>query len=503
MKILNPKQLKFVDEQTVITQHISSWDLMERASLVFVEQLLVDFPSLLSKPIMIVCGKGNNGGDGLAIARMLMRRGGQIKIFLLKSERYSPDNVINQEKLGLANIHFFLLRDPLNFPDDAVIIDCLFGYGLETALSADWQNIIGQMNGGKRLRISVDMPSGLSCETPIAKGSPIIHADVVYTFQVPKLNLMLPEYAPYVAKFSVLDIGLDDASLQEQVCQMEYVTQEMLIPLLPRRKKFSHKGTYGHALVIGGSYGKLGAVLLAAKAALRTGCGLISAGVPNCGHSILQTAFPEAMLFTDVSDRALRVFDFPTNLSAIGIGIGMGTEEQTVQGFARYLQALPENVKLVLDADALNILAMHQNLLAYLPANTICSPHPKELSRLIGCWEDDYEKLSKMKVFAATYQVYLIVKGANTILMCPDGALYFNSTGNPGMATGGSGDVLTGILTSLRAQGYQAKEAAMIGVYLHGLAGDLASIQLGEASLIASDIIENLPTAFKQLLGES
>ncbi|MVZ64495.1 NAD(P)H-hydrate dehydratase [Sphingobacterium sp. DK4209] len=503
MKILNPKQLKLVDEETVITQHISSWDLMERASSVFVEQLLVDFPKLLSSPVFVVCGKGNNGGDGLAIARILKARAGQIEVFLLKSERYSQDNVINQEKLGLANIHFFTLSDQIDFANDAVIIDCLFGYGLETALSAEWQNIIGQINGGDCLRISVDMPSGLSCETHIAKGSPIIHADIVYTFQVPKLNLLLPEYAPYVEKFSVLDIGLDNEIIQEQESSNEYVKEDLLMPLMPKRKKFSHKGTYGHALVIGGSYGKLGAVLLAAKAALRSGCGLISAGIPNCGHNVLQTAFPEAMLFTDDSDRELRKFDFPTNLSAIGIGVGMGTEEQTFQGFSSYLQSLPKNAKLVLDADALNILALHQNLLTYLPADTICSPHPKELSRLIGAWESDYEKLSKAKAFAAKHQIYLIVKGANSVLLCPDGALFFNSTGNPGMATGGSGDVLTGILTSLRAQGYHAKEAAILGMYIHGLAGDLASAKIGEASLIASDIIQYLPAAFNQLVGRS
>ncbi len=500
MKILNPSQLKQVDEQTIANQAINSWDLMQRASATVVASLLDDFPELLEKPVYILCGKGNNGGDGLAIAGLLKALGATVEVYLIDAERYSADNAENQEKLGHERIRMFNLEDILAFERDAIILDCLFGFGLNTALSSEWRGIIDQINAARAVRISVDMPSGLSCETHITVDSPIIRADRVYTFQVPKLNLLLPEYGEFAKSFSILDIGLDTEAMEGQETNMHYLTAKSVKSLVPIRSKFSHKGTFGHALLIGGSYGKMGAMLLASKAALRTGCGLVSVGIPNCGTSIVQTAFPEAMVFADAAELSLRDFNFPTDLTAIGMGVGMGTDELTVRGFAIYLQSLPENAKLILDADALNILAQQVSLLQALPAETILSPHPKELSRLIGTWDNDYEKLSKAKIFASEHQVFLIIKGANSVLVCPDESLYFNSTGNPGMATGGSGDVLTGILTSLRAQGMSAKDTAILGMYLHGLAGDIASRETGEASLIASDIINNLANAFQDLM---
>lgn len=500
MKILNPSQLKHVDEQTIANQAISSWDLMQRASATVVAALLEDHPDVLEKQVYILCGKGNNGGDGLAIAGLLKALGAAVEVYLVDAEQYSPDNVKNQEKLGDNSIHKFNLEDRIHFEDDSMILDCLFGYGLNTALSSRWRSIIDQINTASAVRISVDMPSGLSCETHIAEDSPIIKADKVYTFEVPKLNLMLPEYGEFVKSFRILDIGLDVDAMDEQETNMHYLTADSVKSLVPVRSKFSHKGTFGHALLIGGSYGKMGAVLLASKAALRTGCGLVSVGIPHCGTTIVQTAFPEAMVFADTAELTLRDFNFPTDLTAIGMGVGMGTDEQTIRGFAIYLQSLSEDARLVLDADALNILAQQESLLQALPAETILSPHPKELSRLIGAWDNDYEKVSKAKVFAAEHQVYLIIKGANSVLVCPDGNLYFNSTGNSGMATGGTGDVLTGILTSLRAQGLSARAAAVLGIYLHGLAGDFAVKDTGEASLIASDIIDHLAKAFQELL---
>ena len=500
MKILNPSQLKYVDEQTIAKQAISSWDLMQRASATVVAALLEDYPDVLEKQVYILCGKGNNGGDGLAIAGLLKALGAAVEVYLVDAEQYSPDNVKNQEKLGDESIRKFNLEDRIHFEGDSMILDCLFGYGLNTALSSDWRSIIDQINTASAVRISVDMPSGLSCETHIAVDSPIVKADKVYTFQVPKLNLLLPEYGKFSKSFRILDIGLDADAMDEQETNMHYLPADSVRSLVPVRSKFSHKGTFGHALLIGGSYGKMGAVLLASKAALRTGCGLVSVGIPHCGTNIIQTAFPEAMVFADTAELTLRDFNFPTDLTAIGMGVGMGTDELTIRGFAIYLQSLAEDVRLVLDADALNILAQQESLLQALPENTILSPHPKELSRLIGAWDNDYEKLSKAKFFATEHQVYLIIKGANSVSVCPNGNLYFNSTGNPGMATGGTGDVLTGILTSLRAQGLSAKDAAVLGIYLHGLAGDLAVKDKGEASLIASDIIDHLAKAFQHLL---
>ncbi|MFA7445549.1 MAG: NAD(P)H-hydrate dehydratase [Flavobacteriaceae bacterium] len=499
MKILSSSELKLVDEQTIVTEGIESVDLMERASMALYEQLKEDF-DIKNNLFCIVCGSGNNGGDGLALARIITQNGGQAKVYLHKSQKYSTDNLINQNRLDELNIpiHFFELDQNPDFPGESVVIDALFGYGLSRPLNTEWKNSIAQINQQSTV-VSVDLPSGLMADSFTEKNHPIVKATKTYTFQTPKLALLLPENALYSGETEVLDIGLDKKAIKQIQTSCFYTTLSDIQEKIIYPNRFSHKGTFGHSLIIGGSYGKMGAVVLSSKSALRTGCGLITTYVPKCGYQILQTAFPEAMTLTDKDSEYL--INFPkdiTSFSAIGIGIGMGTHPETQEGFIDFLKNCSlHKPKLVLDADALNILSQNKQALHFLPENTIITPHPKELERLIGSWENDFEKLEKAMNFSKEFKLILAIKGANTCVVLPNGELHFNATGNWGMATAGSGDVLTGIITSLLAQGYAPENATILGVFLHGLSADLQVKSIHKKSLIASDIINGIFQAWK------
>jgi len=494
MNILTSQQLKEADARTLTVQQISSWQLMERAATALFESLKADTDIYTSR-FVILCGPGNNGGDGLALARMIYTAGGHADVFLLKSATYTADNLANQEKLGELPVTLFDLHSRINFPEGCLIIDALFGYGLNRLLSPEWEFLIEQINTCGRRVFSVDMPSGLLADAPTAPDAPVIKAQMVYTFHSPKMALLLPENAARAEDFKVIPIGLDDSLTTREY----YLTAGHLKPILKRPSRFSHKGTFGHVCIAGGSYGKTGAVILASRAALKTGCGLVTAYVPRCGYVPLQTALPEAMVMTGPEENYLNIF--PEELhrfSAAGIGIGMGTAAATEAAFLQLLEtaSLPP---LVLDADALNILSRNPAYLSRLPENSILTPHPKELERLMGSWSNDFEKLETARQLSACYRVILVIKGAHSAIVFPDGRIAFNSTGNYGMAKGGSGDILTGMMASLLAQGYPPEHTAVTGVFLHGLAGDLARDLNGPAGMLASDIIHAIPGAWKQL----
>lgn len=494
MHILTSRQLKEADARTLDVQQISSWQLMERAATALFESLKADVDMYTTR-FVILCGPGNNGGDGLALARMIYASGGDVKVFLLKSSSYSADNLENQGRLGELPFTVFDPGSRLNFPNECLIIDALFGYGLNRLLDTDWAGLVEQINTSGSYVFSVDMPSGLLADAPTPLHAPVIKAQRVYTFHSPKKALLLPENAVRAEDFRVIPIGLEAGPAGKEY----YITPDEVKGRIKRPSRFSHKGTFGHALIAGGSYGKAGAVILASHAALKTGCGLVSAYAPRCAYIPLQTALPEAMVMTDPEEEYLSVF--PAELhrfSSMGVGTGMGTSRETERAFLRLLETgnLPP---LVLDADALNILSRNPAYLSKLPLKSILTPHPKELERLMGPWANDFEKLEAGQRLAGELGVILVIKGANTAILLPDGTLAFNSTGNYGMAKGGSGDVLTGVITSLLAQGYSPEDAAITGVYLHGLAGDLARDHTGPRGMIASDIIQALPAAWQQV----
>lgn len=502
MKVLSTEQIREADRLTIEKQQISSVDLMERAALKVFEWMQHHFKESTQK-IHIFCGVGNNGGDGLALARHLNVHGYTVAVYVVNfSENRSNDFMINLNRLKAEKLWPDFLNEThydVKLSSNDIIIDAIFGIGLSRPPAGWVGSLIEKINQSKAFILSIDMPSGLFMNNVPKFFNRIIRADHVLTFQCPKLPFFLPQTGCYVKQWEVLDIELDATHLTH--LKVDYVLTDIhkIHSLYRMRSQFSHKGTYGHALIIGGSYGKIGAVSLAAKACLHVGAGLVSCYIPKCGYLPIQTNLYEVMVLTDSNDDHLSDIIIPFKPKVIGIGIGMGVHTETKNAFERFLTK--NTAPLVIDADALNLLSQHVELLKKLPKHSVLTPHPKELERLIGSWKDDFEKLAMAKQFSSDYQCILVIKGAYTIILA-NGVGFINPTGNPGMATGGSGDVLTGVITGLIAQGYQPVEAAIFGVYLHGLSGDIAASKNGYEAVTASKLIDNLSSSFIKLFGK-
>lgn len=483
------------DQKTIELEPVSSTDLMERAAHKIFEAFCNDYQST-SWVKHIFCGTGNNGGDGLALARMLYHAGHQVKVYLMEG-KLSPDNQINLQRLQTeTDLEVILITRIAQLPEfkiTDVIIDAIFGTGLNKKPEGFAAELIRQINHSPGIKIAIDVPSGLFAE----QHSPevVFEADRVYTFQCPKLAFLLPENEKYVKRFRILDIKLNPEFIQEAPYKFYFLEKKDIQSLYRPRSKFSHKGSYGHILLIAGSKGKVGAAVLSSKAALRAGAGLLTVLAPQCAYEILQTAVPEAMCMCDESTDAWSSVPPLEGYDAVGIGPGIGTGEVTKDALFKTLAAVQTPV--VLDADALNCLASSPEHLKLIPRNSILTPHPGEFKRLVGSWANDFERLDKQIAFSQQHHVIVVLKGAHSSISLPDGSVFFNSTGNSGMATAGSGDVLTGILTGLLSQGYPPADAALLGVYLHGLAGNHCLDNESKESLIASDIIGQMGKAFK------
>lgn len=495
MKILNALQIKQADEFTIKNEPILSIDLMERAATRCVEWLKNKYDT--DKSFAIFCGVGNNGGDGLAIARLLIENKYFIKIFVVEfSKNYSPDFVINLEKLKKTNVELVILSEKdfqFKIAPDAIVIDAIFGSGLNKPIEGFVAKIIYQLNSHQV--VSIDIPSGLFGEDNQHNNiKNIITANYTLTFEQPKLAMMFPQNDVFCGECVVLPIGLHPDFIKTVETPYFFITKQDVKGLVLPRQKFSHKGIYGHALLIAGSYGKMGAAILSSKACNRSGVGLLTVHVPKEGVEILQTTVPEAMCSTSDEEKIIANIPLLDNYDAVGVGPGLGMEKQTQNALKLLIQQV--KVPMLLDADALNILSENKTWLAFLPSSSILTPHPKEFERLVGKWNNDEERLQLQIEFSAKNDVIVVLKGAHTSISTPSGNVYFNSSGNPGMATAGAGDVLTGIITSLLAQGYLPENAAILGVYLHGVAGDIALEHTGEEALIASDIISAIADAF-------
>jgi hydroxyethylthiazole kinase-like uncharacterized protein yjeF len=497
LKILTAQQTKDLDAYTIAHEPIASIDLMERACRAFVGWFTPQFDT--SKKIGIVCGTGNNGGDGLGIARLLHELGYIIKVWVVRgSVSETTDFKINLERLkGKVEIYAISsASDQGLFVNLHVLIDAVFGSGLSRPLEGIYEQVVNCINHADVIRIAVDVPTGLMSDKH-TEGSLAILAHYTVSFHLPKLAFLLPENNRHTGEWTVLNIGLNKQFIEKSDSSYYLLERKDISNLLKHRQKFSHKGTYGKALLISGSYGKMGAAVLASRAALRSGLGLLTTHVPQCGYTILQTAVPEAMASIDNNEKIFSELPALEDYDAIGFGPGIGLENATVKAFTAFLEQVKKPV--VIDADGLNMLAAHRGLLAIIPQHSVLTPHPKEFERLVGPWKNDFDRLEKLKHFADRTKTIIILKGANSAVAMPDGNVYFNSTGNPGMATGGSGDVLTGLLTGLLAQGYTPQEASILGVYIHGLAGDLAASTKSMNAMIASDIVESISDTFKSL----
>jgi ADP-dependent NAD(P)H-hydrate dehydratase / NAD(P)H-hydrate epimerase len=500
--IFSAEQIRAWDEFTIKNEPVSSLDLMERASNACVQWL--DENHYLPGSFAIFCGKGNNGGDGLAVARSLSNKGCKVVVYILEfGHKGTADFQQNLARLHAMTADIRFIQSNSNFPPLAaadIIIDALLGSGLNRPLEGVTAELVEYLNNCGNEIISIDIPSGLFVDKT-SKGNTVIRARHTLSFQCLKPAFLVAENELLTGDVHVLDIGLHAGFLKTNPPPYQWIDAAFARKLYRPRKKFAHKGTYGHALLVAGSYGKMGAAVLAAKACLRSGVGLLTMHIPGCGLQIMQAAVAEAMCVVDRDERRNSHIDTElTAFDVVGIGPGIGKDDATAQMLETLLRQY--NKPVVLDADALNIISNKPHLLASLPPHSILTPHPKEFERLFGRKQDDFERIGTAIEQARLHQCIVVLKGRHSLVAGPSGNVYFNSTGNPGMATGGTGDVLTGIITGLLAQGYEPEQAAVFGVFWHGLAGDVASGLYMQECMIASDIPDSLGAALQAILGE-
>ncbi len=500
MKIFQTEQIKRIDALTSQYEPIPSYRLMERASRAFFEELIHRVEDTTT--FCVVAGSGNNGGDALVVARLLLMIGRSVVVYLVNpKDKLSEDCAAAYHDLTSRFPHSVItVADETSFQiREDCVIDGLFGSGLNRPLSGLYKSVVERINDSGKFIVSVDLPSGLFGEDNSSNDrSAIVKASLTLTFQFPKLSFLLPDNEVFVGEVKVLDIQLHPQAMVEISSCYRLTETADVKPLLKSRPRFSHKGTYGHALLIAGSLGMTGAALLSAQSALRSGCGLLSVRVPGKCREILQIGVPEAIVSVDDDADCFSSLPDLSKYNAVGVGPGLGTAESTKVAVAALLEQIGAK-PLVMDADALNLLGANPSWWNLIPENTILTPHPKEFERILGRKTDGFERWMAQKELSVFHRVIIVLKGAYTSVSLPDGTLHFNTTGNPGMATAGSGDTLTGILLSLLAQGYDAADAARLGVWLHGKAGDLALAEQSEESLLAGDITYNLGKAFSSL----
>lgn len=502
MKILNVKQIREADAYTIEQEGVPSIELMERAASGAAHFLLDHFPRI--NHWVVFSGKGNNGGDGLAMARNLVSAGKRVSVYIIEhTDSTSPDFKENLKRVEVLSIdlHHIKYSDP--FPEispKAGLIDAVLGSGIDHVLRGLVEEFVQYWNALPNLRIAIDIPTGLfgddNSENDLNK---VAVADHTLTFQMPKLAFMQPSSGALAGFIHIIDIGLSRKFLDTADTPFYYTLAKDLIPNLRHRNRYDYKNKMGHGLLVAGAYGKMGACVLSSKAFMRTGAGLLTVHVPQCGYNILQHAVPEAMVESDRNDKMITELPLKIPFQAIGFGPGIGTNYATRTTLAHLFKTY--NRPVVLDADALNLIAEHPELLVDIPHNSILTPHPGEFERM-SQGQDPYANQWKvLREYAVKYHIIVVFKGPNSAIAAPDGKIYFNSTGTPALATAGSGDVLTGIITSLLARGYEPLMAARMGVYLHGRAGELAEVKLGMESVIAQDIIDFIPEAMKELYG--
>jgi ADP-dependent NAD(P)H-hydrate dehydratase / NAD(P)H-hydrate epimerase len=504
MKILSAEEIRLWDQYTIQHEPIASIDLMERAAGKCADWL--EENGYVENPFTIFCGKGNNGGDGLVIGRMLAEKKYPVTVNILESGHKGTEDF----QTNLARLHqhpevdIRFIQAEENFHElksDEIIIDALYGSGLNRGIDGVTAKLIDFINKSGCEIISIDIPSGLFTDRS-SIGNIIIKARHTLSFQCYKPAFLVAENAEYIGEVHIIDIGLHKDFYSSALSPYELVDDTIIQTIYKPRNRFAHKGNFGHALLVAGSYGKIGAAVLSAKACMRSGAGLLTVHIPKCGYDILQSSVPEAMVMTDFNSsfNTKVVQGTPSgeddlkNYEAIGIGPGIGKASETKMMLKEVLKNYHSPI--VLDADALNIISTEKGLLKLIPGGSILTPHPKEFERLFSESANDFDRIQLARQKAKELNCVIVLKGHYTLIATPDGKVFFNSTGNAGMATAGSGDVLTGILTGLLAQGYSSIDTAILGVYLHGLAGDFAAKEISMEAMVAGDIIDNLGNAF-------
>ena len=503
VKIFTSAQLKELDDYTIAHEPIRSIDLMERAAKTMTRAITEEWTT--QTPVVVFAGPGNNGGDALAVGRMLAEQGYQVSAYLFNTTgRLSDDCVKNRKRIEeCRKVKIFAEVvdefDPPKLTAETLVVDGLFGTGLTKPLAGGFASLVKYINQSPAYIVSLDMPSGLMTEDNSYNVlANIIKADLTLTLHGKKLAFLFPENQQFIGRLRVLDIRLSQEGVSRIDAQYSMLEAADMSKLFRPRNPYAHKGNMGTAMIIAGCYGMAGASILAARACLRSGVGKVILHVPKKNNDILQISVPEAIVQTDIDERYFTEAVDTSDIDALCIGPGLRQQESTA--IALISQIRRTNVPIVLDADALNILSNHRAWLQQLPGGIVMTPHPKEFDRLNGTpCADSYQRLARARSMAEQLKAYIILKGHYTALCLPNGKVLFNTTGNPGMATAGTGDVLAGVLTALLARGYSQADACTLAMYLHGAAGDLAAQQLGMESLTASDVITSLPNVFQQL----
>ena len=496
MKIITAENIRKADHYTIKNEPVSSVSLMERAARACVDWIFSNCKN--HTKFAVFCGKGNNGGDGFAIARMLHLKGFDVDVFINKDDlKFSDDASVNFKRLkdisGIS-VKDFSETEKYNF-DRTVIIDALFGTGLSRRLDGDVKSLVEKLNLKSSPKISVDIPSGMLSDHLNEQNDIIFESDYTLTFQFWKKTFLHPETGNFAGKVILLDIKLSQEFINQTETEDFVVDDDFILKIFKPRMDFTHKGTYGKSVITGGSYGKMGAAVLAVKSALRTGSGLTFVLAPDCGYEILQTNCPEAM-FIKGGDHHIDNID-PQEKAVYGIGPGLGTERETEKALLKFLEN--HQYPLILDADALNIISKDKNYVRLIPEKSVITPHPKEFERIFGSSKDSFERLQLAKTQATELGIYIVLKDHHTQVITPEGQVFYSVTGNSGLAKGGSGDILTGIITSLLAQKYSSEEAAILGVWLHGKAADFAAEKHSKEAMQPTDVTEEIGNVFLYL----
>ncbi len=504
MKIFTTDQIKKIERATFESEGVTSLQIIDRVA----EGVVAEVISLLSSQsrIAVFAGPGNNGADALAAARMLYEQGYRPQVFLFNigGDKLSAECRTCRDRLleVMPDADFTEVVKQFNRPQltpNHIVIDGLFGTGLREGLNGGFRELVKYIDDSRAFVISIDIPSGLFGDwNPNAVHRNMMHADMTLAVQFPHLSFFMAENAEVVGQWKTIDVGLSPTDIRKTTAPFYLVERSDVRKLLRQRPEFCSKADFGSAMLVAGSYGMMGAAVLAARGALRSGCGKVSVYSPRCGYEIMQTSAPEAMFVASNSDIHISSIRLPQSYTTIGVGPGIGTADATVDALEQFLQERKEPV--VLDADALNCIAKRQSLLHRVPVLSVLTPHAGEFDRIFGQQPNAEARLVKAIEVARYHNILIVLKGRYTTIIRPDGRLYFNSTGNPAMATPGSGDVLTGVITSLMAQGYRPEVAALCGVYIHGLAGDMAADVEGQYGVTAGDIAANIGRAIKSVL---
>lgn len=499
MKVFKTSQIKGIDAYTIENEPIESIDLMERAASALFNWFKNRYHK--NRRIMIFCGPGNNGGDGLALARQLISAGFDTHCFYLKAKTYSQDFSTNLQRLKNLTNGLHQITSETDFPEitsDDILVDALYGSGLSRPIDGIAAELVEHINSSKAKVIAIDIPSGLFGEAnPVPNNNPVVKSDYCLSLQFPKLAFFMPENEQFIKHWVVLPIGLHPVAIENTPSPYHYTTASSIKSEYFQLATFAHKGTLGHALVIAGSHGMMGAACLCAQSVVRSGAGLVTMHVPRVGYTIAQVNVPEALTSIDSCETHITQFPELDRYQAVCVGPGIAQSTETQQMLVELIKTC--RLPMVVDADGLNILSRNTEVLNSANNTLILTPHPGEFDRLFGKSQCSWDRLERAREMAQIYKVIIVLKGAYTRVVLPDGNVHFNSTGNPGMATGGSGDVLSGIITGLLARGLPPADAAIAAVYIHGLAGDLAADECGQISLCASDIVNYICKAFQHL----